>query len=205
VSTEIQTLGKAERLVLIVMEGPPGAGKSSLATLLPNAVRVCESSTPSPASCLAEFTRTHSDCFDPIERFLLYTARTAIKARAASDLLAKGTSVVVVDRFETSLQVLGTVTLGLAPELVTSLVSPYITRALRPDLTIFLDCSYTAYRERVGRRGSSPLDITEYQRQRDGFRRCFEQMDTHSAWIDTTNLTLAELGQVLRNRVPVHT
>lgn len=202
---EIQTLGKAERLVLIVVEGPPGAGKSSLGALLPNAVRVCESSTPSPAPCLAEFTRAHSGCFDPIERLLLYTARTAVKARAASGLLANGTPVVVVDRFETSLHVLGTVTLGLSPELVSSLVSPHITRNLRPDLTIFLDCGYSTYRERIGGRGSTYLDIVEHQRQRDGFHRSFEQMETHSAWIDTTNLTLAQLGQVVRNRVPVHT
>jgi thymidylate kinase len=191
--------------MLIVVEGPSGAGKSSLATLLPNAVLVCESSTSSPTPCLVEFTRAHSGCFDPIERLLLYAARTAVKARVTSDLIARGHQVVVVDRFEASLHVLGTVTLGLTPEVVASVVGPHITRDLRADLTIFLDCSYAAYRERIHQRGSIALDAAEHQRQRDGFHQCFEQMDTPRAWIDTSTLTLAELGRAARDQVLMYT
>ncbi|WP_079046302.1 nucleoside/nucleotide kinase family protein [Carbonactinospora thermoautotrophica] len=194
-------MGKVERVMLIVVEGPSGVGKTSLAQALPGAVHVSETGASSPAPCLADFTRHHLHCLAPIERFLLYAARTAVKARTAARTLAGGSGIVVVDRFEASLYVLGTVTLRLAPDFVTALLGGHLAHGLTPDLTVFLDCDYRTYRQRAERRGDGLLlDAAGYEQQRKAFRRWFERQEAPSLWVNTSDLPLAELShKVLAN------
>lgn len=202
----VQAMGKVERVMLIVIEGPPRVGKTSLAEALPGSLRVSESGASSPAPCLADFTRSHSACFDPIERFLLYAARTAVKARAASEIHQGDRTVIVLDRLHASLHVLGVATLGLDEAFVSAVLNGHVTRGLSPDLTIFLDCGYTTYRQRAQRRGDGLLlNAAEYETQRQGFRQYFEVADLPALWLDTSDVTPAQVSQTILTRLPTST
>jgi thymidylate kinase len=200
----IQAMGKAERIMLIVVEGPPGAGKTTVAQTLPHGTYVSEYDNSSPARCLADFTRNHGACLDATELFLLYAARTAIKARAARRTANGG--MVVVDRFHASLYVLGTVTLGLDMQFVMALLANgHLTRGLAPDLTISLDCRYQTYRDRAERRGDdATLDASTYELQRAAFQRYFDHAEAPRAWIDTSDLTPDQVNQAVLAHLTTH-
>jgi thymidylate kinase len=201
----IQALGKAERIMLIVVEGPPGVGKTTVAQTLPGGTYVSEYDDLSPARCLADFTRSHGTCLDSTELFLLYAARTAVKARAAARNAANS-GMVVVDRFHASLYVFGTVTLGLDMQFVMALVaSGHLTRGLAPDLTISLDCRYQTYQDRAERRGDdAPLDANTYELQRAAFRRYFDHAAPPGVWVDTSDLTPEQVNQAVLAHLTTH-
>lgn len=199
--TARQAVGQTQRLMLIALEGPGGAGKSTLVdrmlTLSWEGVTTCSSvaaeKARDKAGCLVDYTRDHGACLDGLERFLVYAARTAVKARLAARLASSASALILVDRFEISLRVLGTAVLGLDDESVATVVD-VATRRIQPDRLIFLDVSYSTYRERVASRNEQAAATEELHRTlRSAFRCEYERCTLDKLWLDTTGLDQDEV------------
>lgn len=202
--------GKAERRVLIEIEGPRGSGKSALITALcagigrpdPRFVSAAAAEEERAGSgwLLGALMRGSNEPMPARESLFLYCARTAARARVISGLRAPDVAV-LSDRLSLSLYVRASLA-GIAPSDAWPLVRLTL-HDVTPDLTVLLDTDYATHLQRLKRQGREPQAEPGFQADRACFARAYEEMPTAKVCVDTTNMTAEEVRDTVLRELPL--
>jgi thymidylate kinase len=188
--------------MLITIEGVSGAGKTTLVRALTAHLRshghpvvdlaALEQASRDPSWHLGELMRTLPTPFPPAEAALLYTARTAGRARLAHHHLAtQPTTVVVADRLGLSLAVqLAHADLDTPTRHALLAVA---TAALPPAVSILLDLTHPEHTHRLRQRGHAPLTAAAFAAARNAFHAEYHRQPEPSLLLDTTRATTTEV------------
>lgn len=203
--------GKAERRVLIEIEGPRGAGKSTLIAALcagtgrPDlrflSAAAAEEERADPGWFLGVLMRGHDKPIPARESLFLYCARTAARARVISSLQAPGAAV-LSDRLSLSLYVQARLA-----EIASADAWPLVRLALRevtPDWTVLLDADYATHLQRLKRQEREPQSEPDFQAHRGYFAQAYKAVPTAKVRIDTTGMTAQEVRAAVLGKLPFH-
>lgn len=205
--------------MLITIEGVSGTGKTTLVQALDTHLRHAgrhvvdlaaqEEATEDHAWRLGHLMRSTPTPFSPIEAALLYSARTAGRARLAQAYLSRQPdTVVLADRLAVSLAV-QLRRAAIEPGTCERLLA-LTSRGLPAATTILLETSHAEHMRRLRARGHSPLDADQFRYLRDAFRAEYERCGRSGTRIDTTGVgvddvlaaALHAVDRELAKRVP---
>jgi thymidylate kinase len=193
--------------MLIAIEGISGAGKTTVVTAVAEYLRAAghtvidvaaeEHARADPCWHIGELMRTLTTTFPPAEAALLYTARTAGRARIARGYPGSPAAVVVADRLHLSLAV-QLRRAGLDTPTRRCLLA-LATGGLDIAATVLLEVSHSDHVRRVRQRGHAPLSAEVFAALRDDFRTEHHLLPRDcTALIDTTEASPTEVvGAVL--------
>lgn len=182
---------KAERRMLIEIEGPSGAGKTSLVRALSTAlgggrtvvdVAAREHELGGHAWLLGEFMRGLAVPLDHPEALFAYCARAAARARIIADLGSEDT-LLLCDRLRMSLHVQA----GLAgldrpdAEALVRLASD----GIEVTHTVLLDIDHQTHCNRLGADGRTPLGGHAFDDIRQRFHTAYHHVDGAKIRINT--------------------
>jgi thymidylate kinase len=196
-----QSTRKTKRRMLIEIEGPRGAGKSTLIENLCSA-NACSSTQrfisaaaleqrgTEPGWLIGALMRSLNEPLEGREAVFLYCARTAARARVIRGLLAPGT-VVLSDRLCLSLHVQASLS-GISPADVRTLMR-LTMHEVEPDYTVLLDTDYAAHHRRLTGQGRDPQPELDFCESRARFTHAYGHLTRPKLYVSTADMTPQEV------------
>lgn len=168
--------------LFVAIEGPEGAGKSSLAAALVTRLRAAShevvpvrepGGTPVAEAARSAFLDPSLDASPLAEVFLLLAARADLVSKVVRPALARG-AIVVCDRYDLSTEAYQIAGRGLEAEAVRT-ANRLATGGLRPDITLVLNVPAAVGRARQAAQGKAPdrleqADVAFHERVEAAFR-----------------------------------
>jgi thymidylate kinase len=204
-----QSTGKAERRMLIEIEGPRGAGKSTLIENLCadasspeqrfiNAAAI-ERYDTDPGWLVGALMRSFNQQLEAYEAVFLYCARTAARVRIVRGLL-KPDTIVLSDRLRLSLCVQARL-VGINPADMRTLIRLTMSE-VKPDYTILLDTDYAAHHRRFTAQAREPQPEPDFDETRAHFTHAYQRFAGPKLRINTADMSPQEVRKAVLAGLP---